>query len=664
MAQVYATLIRKGLRTIDNIPKDLRKAVESIDIPEELLPVNIEAMLRNADRSAQKNTSADIDRSEKITAKKTNRTIIMRTIAEAAACIALAGGFAAVRQQTAKPVDIESEINYEAVQVQSYDELYSIYTGIYLNSEANSETAAAENGDGVEIITDDTAITDVPAATETTPAITEAPAEDTSRKNIDAVCSDFSDADIVKSDDSSIYYICGGTLYVVSKDNMAVKQEITTENPPFEMYVRGNSLVLVSEEKASGDKSEDGRDHTNVVIDIYTISSDSLTHIKTYKQNGEYNSARIDDNGVLYLVTGYSNYRGAPLDENADLDNYVPGYYIDGEKHYVAAEDITVPQGANNTDYTIISSVKCSEPVNISVKAVLGSNANAFCSDDTLYVAFSGTKDGKSYTAVTSFAISESGLSYKASGTVEGELISRYSMAESEGGFRIACRSFDENGMAVTDIYTLDSSLAVISKAEGLLPGVIIGSVKFDGNYASLIENNRTDAFLVVDLDQSAPVENAETKCFIAPYVSKLSDGLMAGITACEDENGGYNGLRLELYSADSGEKISETVFARFPKVQSPALSDKKAMLIDTDNKIVGIPVSSVNEFGVKNQYFVFGYDENGFTQKGVFEYNDIDDSYTFERAVVTDGVLYIIGSGRMVSVDLDDMTVADTFVF
>lgn len=644
--------------------KDLRKAVESIDIPEELLPVNIEAMLRNADRSAQKNTSADIDRSEKITAKKTNRTIIMRTIAAAAACIALAGGFAAVRQQTAKPVDIESEINYEAVQVQSYDELYSIYTGIYLNSEANSETAAAENGDGVEIITDDTAITDVPAATETTPAITEAPAEDTSRKNIDAVCSDFSDADIVKSDDSSIYYICGGTLYVVSKDNMAVKQEITTENPPFEMYVRGNSLVLVSEEKASGDKSEDGRDHTNVVIDIYTISSDSLTHIKTYKQNGEYNSARIDDNGVLYLVTGYSNYRGAPLDENADLDNYVPGYYIDGEKHYVAAEDITVPQGANNTDYTIISSVKCSEPVNISVKAVLGSNANAFCSDDTLYVAFSGTKDGKSYTAVTSFAISESGLSYKASGTVEGELISRYSMAESEGGFRIACRSFDENGMAVTDIYTLDSSLAVISKAEGLLPGVIIGSVKFDGNYASLIENNRTDASLVVDLDQSAPVENAETKCFIAPYVSKLSDGLMAGITACEDENGGYNGLRLELYSADSGEKISETVFARFPKVQSPALSDKKAMLIDIDNKIVGIPVSSVNEFGVKNQYFVFGYDENSFTQKGVFEYNDIDDSYTFERAVVTDGVLYIIGSGRMVSVDLDDMTVADTFVF
>lgn len=30
MAQVYATLIRKGLRNIDNIPKDLRKAVQKI----------------------------------------------------------------------------------------------------------------------------------------------------------------------------------------------------------------------------------------------------------------------------------------------------------------------------------------------------------------------------------------------------------------------------------------------------------------------------------------------------------------------------------------------------------------------------------------------------------------------------------------------------------
>lgn len=646
--------------------KKLRNAIEDIEVPAELLPESIEAMLRS--RGVQKNiTAADRSESIKITAKRTNRSVIMRTIAAAAACVALAGGFAAFRNQNAKPVEIESEINYEAVRMQSYDELYNVYTGIYLNSEANS-AEGIENGDGVEIIPDETAIIGEtePAVTETSPAITEVTlaAETAPPEIAEAARSDFSDADIVKSDSDSIYYICGGTLYVVSKDGMAVTQEIKTENTPFEMYVRGNSLVLVSAVNASDTQSEYGSDRQCVAVDIYAISSGSLEHIKTYKQSGVYTSARIDESGVLYLVTGYSDYRESPLDGNAELDNYVPSYYIDNEKYFVAAEDITVPQGANNTDYTVISSVKCSEPVNISVKAVLGSSANAYCSEDTLYVTSSGMRDNKQYTAITSFALSEGGLGYKASGAVEGELISRYSMNFSESGFRIACRSYDENGMMITNIYSLDDSLNVISASENLLPGVIISSVKFDGNYAGLMENGKTEPSLVVDLTQSVPIGNTEERIFSAPYVNKLSDTLMAGITASEDENGKCTSLKLEMYSSVSGEKLSEIVFAELEDVDSPAIYDKKAMLIDAENSIVGIPVSSVNEFGVKNQYYVFGYDENGFVQKGIIEYNDIDDSYKFERAVVTDGMLYIIGSGRMVSVRLSDMTVFESFDF
>lgn len=30
MAQIYATLIRKGLKTIDDVPKNLKKAVQKI----------------------------------------------------------------------------------------------------------------------------------------------------------------------------------------------------------------------------------------------------------------------------------------------------------------------------------------------------------------------------------------------------------------------------------------------------------------------------------------------------------------------------------------------------------------------------------------------------------------------------------------------------------
>ncbi len=648
--------------------KKLRKAIDTIDIPEELMPENIEAMLRAKCpvQDTEINKSAETDRASKITAKRTNRAIIMRTLAAAAACVALAAGFMAFREENSRPEPIESEIEYKAVQVESYDELYNIYTGIYLN---NSGSTGAENGDGVEIITDETAITEATttAASETTPLITEAAVpqetETLPRDTIEAVRSDFSDADIVKDDDNSIYYICDGTLYVVSKSDMSVTAQIANENSPFEMYVRGNSLVLVSEEYAS-DLSEQGAED-NVIVDIYDTSAGSPVHIKTYKQNGSYTSARIDDNGVLYLVTGYADYRTNPLDENADLENYVPGYYIDGEKFYVAAEDISVPQGANNTDYTVVSSIKCSDPSSVSVKAVLGSSANAYCSEDTLYVAGTGMKDNKEYTAITSFSISEAGLAYKAAAVLDGELISRYSMAESGAAFRIACRSYDENGMIVTSIYTLDDNLNTVYTAGNLLPGVIIGSVKFDDNYASLVERNVSEPALVIDLNQSSPVESADAKKFLAAYVNKFDENSMIGISAAKNENGGYSSLTLEMYDAAAGNSISEITFAELTDVNSPALTDKKAMLIDAENNIIGIPVSGKTEFGVINQYYLFSYTpETGFLQNGVIEYNDIADSYKFERAVINDGVLVIVGSGRMVSVQLSDMTVIDTCDF
>lgn len=650
-----------------NFDKKLKLAVEDIEVPEELSPANIEAMLR-AMAPVQNNTetedAAQNERTKITASKQTNRVIMMRTVAAAAACVALAGGFMALYEQNSSPAPIESEIDYKAVQVQSYDELYNIYTGIYLNG--SDKASGAENGDGVEIITDETAITEMTetAVVVTEPVVTEAvqPAqtEITGAPAHETVRSDFSDADIVKSDDSSIYYICGRTLYAVSKDDMAVTAVIKNENSPFELHIRGNSLILVSDEIAS-----DSSDSDNIVVDIFDTSSGSPEHIKKYKQNGRYSSARVDENGVLYLVTEYSDYRNDPLSENAELDSYVPAYYVDGVKNYVAAEDISVPQGANNTDYTIISSIKCSEPVNISVKAVLGSSSNSYFSENTLYVAGTGIKDNKEYTAITSFDVSENSLEYKAGTVVNGELISSSSMAETDGVFRIACRSYDENGMIITDIYSLDSSLETVSAADHLLAGVIVGSVKFEENYASLIDRTSGEIALVVDLSQSTPVDSESADRFFASYVNRFSENRMVGISAEKNENGVYTSLKLDMYDSESGQSLDEISFAELTGADSPALSNRKALMVDEATNTIGIPVSSITEFGVKNQYYVFSYsDEFGFVQKGVIEYNDINDDYKFERAVINDGKLIIIGSGRIVSVQLSDMTVTDMFDF
>lgn len=664
--------------------KELRSMIDDIEVPEELSPANIAAMLKKtAPRQTEEINMSAEEKRENITVRKTssNRSVLMRTLAAAAACVALAAGFwAFTDEQSTEPIEIESEIEYEAVQVQTYDELYNIYTGIYLRNSGES----AGNGDGVEIETDETAITGTSAPTVTEPAETEAPpivsADDRSSDSDDRrepaiadIPSDFSEADIVKSDESYIYYISGQTLYVVSKSDMTVAATVDAEQPPVEVYVNGSCVVLISEENASSSLQDESvtaqTSQKNVVVGIYSVSKASengtaeLTHIKTYKQNGEFTSAKMSDDGTLYLVTGYSDYRTAPLDETSNIENYVPGYYIDGEKYYVAAEDITVPANANSTDYTVVSSIECISGGRVSVKAVLGSSVNAFCSDDTLYIAGVGRRNDSDYTIITSFGLSENGLVYKASGSVEGALASRYSMSVYDGCFRIGCRTTEENGLASTAVYVLDDSLKVIKSAGQLLPGSITDSVKFNENYAGIYVNGGSEPSLVVDLSSTTPVQADNSSCYYGSYVSRYSDTRMVGISAVLDENGNSSALKLEMYDSDSGNVCAEVVFAEYTGVTSPALYDKKALLADSEYQVIGIPVSSVNEFGVKNQYYVYKYaDDTGFTLIGTVEYNDIDDSCRFDRAVITDGVIYIMGSGRMVSAQLWDMTVTGTF--
>ena len=65
---------------------ELKKALDNIEVPEELMPYNIEAMLRKAGKQ-EINTAPAEESSVKITAKSAKRTVIMRTLAAAAACV-------------------------------------------------------------------------------------------------------------------------------------------------------------------------------------------------------------------------------------------------------------------------------------------------------------------------------------------------------------------------------------------------------------------------------------------------------------------------------------------------------------------------------------------------------------------------------------------------
>ncbi|MGN0552237.1 MAG: beta-propeller domain-containing protein [Oscillospiraceae bacterium] len=658
----------------------LNELIDEVEVPDELSPENIALMLKaKTTQSKMETENIDIKSAPSVTAQRLR--IIKMTAASVAACAVIGTGLIAYNSQNESEIGtIDETIEYNAISPDNYDDLYSIYTGIYFSADPEQKEKETE-----------------PAQTsETVPAISEVEPEPKDTLS-ELSAYDFqgnakgmaNDADIVKSDGTNLYCISDGKLYIVSLETMEIVSVVENKlSPPVELYIDGDKLILVSKENEeiqivdsssaspnsslteavvpaaeSGSSSTGGSDvdsgrtesvtRANVAVDIYDLKDKSNPKLTTsYKQNGKYTSSKLVD-GVLYLVSDYSDYRTAPLGESASLDSFVPAYSLDGNRQYVAPEDIMVPANANSTDYTVVSAIGCRSDVpEVTVKAVLGTSKNVYCSADTLYTVGVGkSKDGIDYSIITSFDLEGTGISYKASSSVAGKVISKYSMNEYNGNFRIATEISDENGTS-TSIYVLDSSLTVVNSAGALLPGQKVSAVRFEDTFASLFTGSDSPA-LVIDLANDPPVQS-QTLAEASAYLYGYSDDKLIGIEKKSDGNG----LTLTMYDSGSGLMLHSADFADdIGEVYSKALTDRRAVLIDSG--MIGIPAYSYSEFGVNNLYYVFAYDdEAGFALKGKIEYAQLDDSGVFERASVNGNMLYVFSEKKIVSVQLNDFKV------
>ncbi len=661
----------------------LNELIDEVEVPDELSPENIALMLKaKTTQSKMETEHINIKSVPSVHAQRLR--IIKMTAASVAACAVIGTGLIAYNSQNESDIGtIDETIEYNAISPNDYDDLYSIYTGIYFSADPEQEDKdnAPESDRNDE---DVPAISDAPTEPEDTLSELSAYDFQGAAKGL------ANDADIVKSDGTNLYCISGGKLYIVSLDTMEIVSVIENKlSPPVELYIDGDRLILVSKEneeiqivESSSSSSEittsdsvvpaagsdtlsadeknadpnrtESVSRANVAVDIYDLKDKSNPKLTTsYKQNGKYTSSKLVD-GVLYLVSDHSDYRTAPLSDGASLDSFVPAYSLNGNRQFVAPEDIMVPANANSTDYTVVSAIGCnSDAPEVTVKAVLGTSKNVYCSADTLYTVGVGkSSSGVDYSIITSFDLSKgTGITYKANSSVAGRVISKYSMNEYNGNFRIATETSDENGTS-TSVYVLDSELKVINSAGALLAGQTVSAVRFEDTFASLFTSNDTPA-LVLDLASDPPVQS-QSLANTSAYLYGYSDTKLCGI----DKKTDGNGLTLTMYDADNGLMLNSIDFAEdIGEVNSKALTDRRAVLIDSG--MVGVPVYSYSEFGVNNLYYVFSYDdEAGFTLKGKIEYVELDDSAVFERAAVNGDMLYIFSEKKVVSVRLGDFKV------
>ena len=481
----------------------LNELIDEVEVPDELSPENIALMLKaKTTQSKMETEHINIKSVPSVHAQRLR--MIKMTAASVAACAVIGTGLIAYNSQNESKIGtIDETIEYNAISPNDYDDLYSIYTGIYFSADPEQEDKdnapeADDNNENVPAISD--------APTEPEDTLSELSAYDFQG----AAKGLANDADIVKTDGTNLYCISDGKLYIVSLDTMEIISVIENKlSPPVELYIDGDRLILVSKEneeiqivESSSSSSEittsdsvvpaagsdtlstdeknadpnrtESVNRANVAVDIYDLKDKSNPKLTTsYKQNGKYTSSKLVD-GVLYLVSDYSDYRTAPLSDGASLDSFVPAYSLNGNRQFVAPEDIMVPANANSTDYTVVSAIGCnSDTPEVTVKAVLGTSRNVYCSADTLYTVGVGrSSSGVDYSIITSFDLSKgTGITYKASSSVAGKVISKYSMNEYNGNFRIATETSDENGTS-TSVYVLDSELKVINSAGALLAGV------------------------------------------------------------------------------------------------------------------------------------------------------------------------------------------------
>ena len=669
----------------------LTELMNEVDVPDELSPQNIALMLK--EKSSQSKMEAEhryTKAAPSISAQR--RNIIMRTAVATAACAVFAVGMWAYNESMASQEQIEAPVEYEAVSPESYDDFYNIYTGITLEQNGTADDNSDKTID--ETVTQPVTENDVPF------------------DYIEYNGKNISESDVVKSDENYIYCLKDGILYIISKETMEVVSEIESDvNPPVEIYIEGDKVILVSSEteevhEFTSDSAEnsqnvsdvpaddtaiaqaaetnsdglveavsDNKSYTegnaagesaipaamvkkNAVVDIYSVASpENPVHIAAYKQNGSYTSSKIID-GMLYMVSAYSDYRVKPLDTQADLDSFVPAYYFNGEKYYVEAADIIVPSYANSTDYTVVSAINVgSDDINPTVKAVLGSSKNVYCSAETLYIAGVGRKE-KEYTIISAFDLSDSGISYRSSGSVEGAVFGR-SMNEYDGMFRIATKITGETGETSISVYVLDRMLTVVNGAGKLLPNGTASAVRFEESYARLINENNESA-IVIDLNSNPPTL-VQSLLGSSAYLYSYSEDMLLGVGKSDD-----GGLTLTMYSAENGLAVNGIIFGNDgTEKNSTALTDRRAVLIDKESGIIGVPAYSHNEFGTQNSYYVFMYDETaGFVQKGVIEYVDVDDSMIFLRGSVSDDTLYIMSIGRVISARISDMKIIDYYEY
>ena len=635
-----------------------------------------------------------------------SRTRIYRTVASLAACVALVLGcvryFDVGEVQT---VDTESKGSTYATD---YDELHKTFKKYYADNEdkvtLDSAIAEIENSyteSGTESTSDGSSSDDAENAdSSATTSDTEStsPTEEPASESVTTPESTEDDeAEVVLGDGvrlpniadgelSDDYLICNDRIYV--RDGSTVKVILSTdgnleyvgdavpENGLFEtrvleeIYAVDSRLIAVysvtTEEPVSIPADADASESSTVVGDIlssiysdeestvtsysaevviYDISDNgSITTASVVSQSGSYLESVFVD-GYVYIVTSYDKYHNTLL-TSENLDSYVPSYTVNGEKLYIEATNILIPESFSTLDYTVVGGIAAALPSTpVSVQAVLGYEGKVALTDDAVYVfGYTGSEE----TSVQKLTLSGGTASFSYSATIEGVALSG-GITLSDGTLLVAALRSSDSGY-ITAVYAFDENLNLLSEVD--FPAAY-QTVSFDG---LVIKLSNSDETAMADFSNpSVPALIDDTDIDLTSALQVFGDGY---VTLTEDDNGHL--MLAYLVTDDEGELslLAETMVSS-EDCDSTALDDNRILYLDSANGLIGVPYKYFDGYDYCCTYAVYRWDSTGFTLVGSVETHEVDSAFEFGRAELDNGILYVMSEGRVYALSVGESSVS-----
>lgn len=477
-------------------------------------------------------------------------------------------------------------------------------------------------------------------------------------------------------------------VFIVKTDTMEVVKKIQLPKHFWgaKLYLEDDKLVILASGRPSGKFQ---RQFWNADSKTYTIIYDvsvpeEAKMLKAFMSEGNFSKSRLIGNKLYVISTknSYSYFRGFTVDDTLSAEEIIPkgleivatsdsadkNVIIDGKiqsysvKAGAVADCNTVeyilPETDSDLGYPQFNMVTTIDIDNIATEAktklVFGNLGEIYMNSENLYITNSVYKSeafrcgpemrciapyyygGTNHTLIHKMNVTEDSLKYQTSALLAGSPLTQYSMDEYKGDFRILTKTNGWNSQgekAHTDLYVLDSDLAVKSSLQNLGAGENFKSSRYIGDKLFLVTFQQIDPLFVIDLqDPTKPTILGELKMpWYSTYLHPYDENhlMWIGYDTKENEHGGvYNaGVKIDLYEINYDKTCKSSNLSDEEKAKCEKWDYKGIIVKQKFTKTLGW-YGSYSEALNNPRMFVYKKDDNQLLLPMTLKQSAPDDKY------------------------------------